>query len=176
MARGRRIPVEPQNLPENKNQDHAHVDPRLLHVRTNTLRQPLERCNFRQRRNLYRITNNTNRIPSGHACEANRQSGCEMHKAPVQDTPSACVMSCYLPRLPNVRVQTLVGGRANRSRNKDGDDEAINRDNTGHDDGDERLQQSALLFTTPSRANVLRSPCLHDQIRPKSSHTGNADA
>lgn len=33
------LPIQTQNFTENQNQNHAHVDPRLLHVRPDALEQ-----------------------------------------------------------------------------------------------------------------------------------------
>lgn len=35
------LPVQTENFAENKNQNHAHIDPRLLHVSPDALKQLL---------------------------------------------------------------------------------------------------------------------------------------
>jgi hypothetical protein len=51
----------------------------------------------------------------------------------------------YPPNSRNVRVQAHVGCWAHCLRNEHGDNETVDCNDTGHNNGDERLQSSTLL-------------------------------
>ena len=60
--------------------------------------------------------------------------------------------------------------------NQDRNDERVNGDNAGHDDGDETLLEGAGQPNTSLHAGVPWLSHLHDQVRPVCSHARNADA
>lgn len=94
-------PVKTQNLTKNQNQDHAHKDSALIHVRPHAL-----------------VTDDTDAISGGQASQSNGKTTCEMHETTKQTVGS-------------LGVEILC--------DKDGYDERVDGDNTGHDNGNETL-------------------------------------
>jgi hypothetical protein len=64
-----------------------------------------------------------------------------------------------------------VGRRLDVASDEDGDDERVHGQDTGHDDGDERL--AALDRASTDSASTAH---LHNQVGPVCSNTSNADA
>jgi hypothetical protein len=88
--------------------------------------------------------------------------------------PLCSVSVCQAPSFRNIRVQAHVGVGTNCLRNENCDNETVDRDNTGHDDGDKGLQTSVWLATCAFGVPIISY--LHDQVRPEGSHTGDTDA
>ena len=148
------IPIKPQDLSENEDQNHADEDAALLHVRADA-----------------RVTNNANAVTCR---EPSKPNGKPTPK--VQESP-AIISMALRGRLFNglderEEVVALLRGRSEILGDEDGDDEGVNCENTGHNH-----RNQALRYLLESIDDT-RGPSLylHDQVWPEGSDTSDADS
>ena len=92
---------------------------------------------------------------------------------------SAACHVCFLTTCAENPLKQAVVGPVDRRLqvlgDEDGDDERVDGENTGHDDGDEALSRAGQRGT--SFEDTRKQPShLHDQVRPEGSHARNANS
>jgi hypothetical protein len=129
------IPVKSKNFAENQNEDHAHKDSRLLHVRPHALLksqhlcQRIRDCLSAGIRDTYRVTNNADSVACRKTSQAYTQTA-----AQVQETVERTVL--HLRRRPHV------------TGDQDSDHKGIHSNDTRHDDRDEGLHLKSTLCSS----------------------------
>lgn len=101
----------------------------------------------------YRITHYPNSITRGQTRQAHRETSCHVHEAREQGVALH-------------RWGPYVAG------DEDGYDERVDGENTGHDDGDERLD----IWSTKAQMDPRMQRYLHDQVGPVCSHACDSNS